>query len=1705
MGWFVQILEHLINPKVPHEFMHTRTISAVAMVRSNQWRPGADKYVTFSKDGPINVWTGVQGMPQKQEHPFALRGAATFVLSAHALTMHNVVAVASNDERVRFYGFEPRFKLDLELLTVERRAMAMHSFAMKPGPDADWSSWFVWGDDCGSVHFIPENVLVSYRHGSIGLKVAEIKFEQMASEHGESIYSADLFTGWVTCMEYISEINGLHGALAIGSNDGNVVIFDSEERCVLFRYEGHSLAVKCLTWLRNYRSIASSGLDRDILLWDPLSGHKTGRLGGHKSPVINLCFYGQSDHLFSLDLRYQLYIWDAQKQLLVQQINTDDGDPFVTKNRFRAECIAINTFRGHIAICGKRPYVWKINEEEKTVTGAVIHQTQIITVIYNSLFNQIITAEVSGLVSVWEVISGRQSYFFRTKEQNKDGAPDDVSVAILDPLKRCLFVGFASGRIKSYNLHNGVATNEFFTAADVTKRTEYPIVGMLFSEKITADMGMGTPQDPHLFVSGLDATGAASVWIWATIHDHHTFELMPMKKMTLPSWRNDCFVDFTMSMDHQTGFLACGRVDGHVIVWNVQTGMVKRDVDHVFWFMDIDGDGSLTSEEVSTFLRSREGYTEQEVEEFMHRADYDKNSEISKLEFQLALERRGTVSKINPETGKLAKDRPGSSVVFTSFVKRIDDVIVTATADGFVMFSNYKKADLLHTFSAIPQPETPTAGHLHQEMLTGCLLDEREVTIFVTTNAGNTYVWDISLVTASSTLKQQLVKKIGGWKEADDELSCCEYLESQSVLLLAKAPRDPKMLPSVRLYHLDGTVAGSLGGDDPWMLCQDTQHAFLQRIKMGLGQKQKVVDDKVEDIRDFNFASMMKVETKSRKSFRQTNLVQQTGLLKGAAITMANRNAFRVKALRYKELQLRLQRARLFLEARMVNSVQIHKAILQDLEDVWREELEHMTLSDFEHNAGPKMNFGAVEETMLGEVDKEDRVLLLVRKFVLEELFKKKKGQYMLPPNDELTEEARTFVLSHYKKYQPHHAIHEFTPDSASTEDKEGDNTEYESNLMISDKEPWFHASVIKIFIISQVLSIKVASGDKDLLSYIDGDDLPINEQSRVFREQYGYSPHWDQDVSNEVRKRTSKVAAECKSILEKKDILAKKSETWLGRILSRDPENMPAPSVGIFETSHQTLLGNEVGSGHHHLIGPISHRRLSVRGPRGISEFEKTLPYPGEPASDHLGWSDLYVPKLNEPFKLKPSPNNLSAYRQRDLELSSSGQTGGDGSATAVELEGGEEKALDIVVKPHAHALKKNPKSSFSVQKMKREESGADISSITARLIVAFDNELEMPRHGTNSQESPGVRKAEPSSNEKPKGGGIITFKRRQQRFLDDGPVDADGISPERQSQRMIPKGSHFILRSPRSPSIPCTPSRATLPVRRTPRSTFSNSPRGKGDESKAAHESLVDLGFETPRQTSRWQTRSWDGETEKPPRLWTCKLRNVPLADEYLPAITKIAPTGVAHSRSSSGPSSRQPMPGDLAGSKTSVGTASLDSNLLLGVGESPETITWQLRRLSLEDQLIYVHIPHIDEHGRSCWEKKVLCHLQHDSDIEKVADDPGSVGRCGALLLSWGPNFQRLHLFIAGREAGVVLEWFLAVRNIIDFLVRHESHATQEKIHLYESKRVAKRTFRYDCCSHSSRSLYRPEVALSSVNSSCVLVVHARFSLTHTVCAG
>ena len=159
---------------------------------------------------------------------------------------------------------------------------------------------------------------------------------------------------------------------------------------MLLRFDGHRFAVKAFAWCKQYKCMASSGLDRDILLWDVTTGHSIGRLRGHQAPVAHLVYSERQDNLFSLDQRHYMLVWDVSKQVLLSRIDTDEGDPYFNYHAFRAGSLLINQRRGHIVLCARRPFVWTVRAlENADDIGLSSHSTALLATLYSPVLEQI--------------------------------------------------------------------------------------------------------------------------------------------------------------------------------------------------------------------------------------------------------------------------------------------------------------------------------------------------------------------------------------------------------------------------------------------------------------------------------------------------------------------------------------------------------------------------------------------------------------------------------------------------------------------------------------------------------------------------------------------------------------------------------------------------------------------------------------------------------------------------------------------------------------------------------------------------------------------------------------------------------------------------------------------------------------------------------------------------------------------------------------------------------------------------------------------------------------------------------------------------------------------------------------------------------------------------------------------------------------------
>jgi WD40 repeat protein len=181
---------------------HAMMIEVAAYIPSNQWRPDIEKYITCTLDGVVRLWSSA-GQPLKTT--MTLTGASAYVLCAAPLSKYNVVAIASNDHKIRFFSFEPRLRLDLQYDCGNCQAMTAHCFAVqvKVGDGSERTTllaYLVWGDDHGCLHFVVEDVLMATRSATFTPTVHADKVAKLSPKN----FSMKLFSGWVTRIDFLT-------------------------------------------------------------------------------------------------------------------------------------------------------------------------------------------------------------------------------------------------------------------------------------------------------------------------------------------------------------------------------------------------------------------------------------------------------------------------------------------------------------------------------------------------------------------------------------------------------------------------------------------------------------------------------------------------------------------------------------------------------------------------------------------------------------------------------------------------------------------------------------------------------------------------------------------------------------------------------------------------------------------------------------------------------------------------------------------------------------------------------------------------------------------------------------------------------------------------------------------------------------------------------------------------------------------------------------------------------------------------------------------------------------------------------------------------------------------------------------------------------------------------------------------------------------
>ena len=202
------------------------------------------------------------------------------------------------------------------------------------------------------------------------------------------------------------------------------------------------------------------------MIWEPHNGHLVSRLEGHKKAIVALQYrwaLGGKDILVSLDRREECNFWDASGGSLLMNVSAIRGAENFVGN------VLMHKASDSLIFLMRRPVPCAFKQEQQVGEIPMLaHKQPLLDVCVDSeQFHQALCIDSSGLVTVWSLATGMQSfsvYAHAFKEDHHESPQDPTAVAFDDSFRR-LLVGFSRGACRVYNYSNGSVIHDLLSDA----------------------------------------------------------------------------------------------------------------------------------------------------------------------------------------------------------------------------------------------------------------------------------------------------------------------------------------------------------------------------------------------------------------------------------------------------------------------------------------------------------------------------------------------------------------------------------------------------------------------------------------------------------------------------------------------------------------------------------------------------------------------------------------------------------------------------------------------------------------------------------------------------------------------------------------------------------------------------------------------------------------------------------------------------------------------------------------------------------------------------------------------------------------------------------------------------------------------------------------------------------------------------------------
>ncbi|CAF1256928.1 unnamed protein product [Adineta steineri] len=205
-----------------------------------------------------------------------------------------------------------------------------------------------------------------------------------------------------------------------------------------------------------HRSIVTGGIDGIIRFWDPFVTERAAAiLRGHNSSITHLVVDNREAHVISIDKGKNIIIWDVQTLKMIQRISHTILD---LSGQDLTICY-LNPIQQNLIIGNRKLLSLSHTNELYTPNERTSHFYPITQILYNPLFDVIISSDESSTVNIWNIVTGEKimhilnAHVTQFDEYNEHAV--EITAMCLDETKRRLITGAHDGSLALWNFNNG--------------------------------------------------------------------------------------------------------------------------------------------------------------------------------------------------------------------------------------------------------------------------------------------------------------------------------------------------------------------------------------------------------------------------------------------------------------------------------------------------------------------------------------------------------------------------------------------------------------------------------------------------------------------------------------------------------------------------------------------------------------------------------------------------------------------------------------------------------------------------------------------------------------------------------------------------------------------------------------------------------------------------------------------------------------------------------------------------------------------------------------------------------------------------------------------------------------------------------------------------------------------------------------------------